>query len=150
MPYYTHGYGGVQNQIPPVPCSLGPSGPFTSHAAVNNFQPKISTPLPKKGYPLQPPPPRVSNQFSYIQAEAQQRSSSWGNCSSFGDRFQYVHGSQGGNLYCDGNVRGPVQHENAERGRLSPAMNTGTVWEVLEDSVEHHILVYYFQVNMTI
>jgi len=128
VPYYGHGYGGFSKQMPAAHCPLGSSGPFTSHAAThsgNNFQPKISAHLPNKGYHLQPPSPTVSNQFSYIQAETQQRAQSWGNCSSFGDRFQYVNGPQGGNFYGDRNIRGPIQHENADRGRFSPSINTG-------------------------
>jgi len=126
MHYYGHGYGGFPKQMPPAHCPLGSSGPFASHTATH-FQPKISTTLPNKSYPLQPPPPTVSNQFSYIQAEPQQRAQSWGNCSSFGDRFQYVHGPQGGNFYGDRNIREPIQHENTERGRFSPSINTGNV-----------------------
>lgn len=133
MPYYTHGCDDLQNQMPGAPCSLGSSGHFTSNTAGhprNNFQPTMSTPVPNKGYPLQPPPPTVSNQFSYIQAEAQQRAPSWGSGSSFGDRLQHVHGPRGGNFYCDRNMRGPIQYENAERGRFSPPMNEGMGWEV--------------------
>jgi len=128
VPYCSHGYDGFPKQMPAAHCPSSSSGPFTSYTAThsgNYFRPKINAHFPNKGYPLQPPPLAVSNQFSYIEAETQQRAQSWGNCSSYGDRFQYVYGPQGGNFYGDRNIKGPIQYENVERGRFSPSRNTG-------------------------
>lgn len=124
VPCYAHGYGGVPKQMPPAPCPLGSSGLLSSHTAMNSGN-NFHTTLPNKAYPLQPPTPTVSNQFSYIQAESQQRPQPWGSFSSIGDRFQYAHGPQGGNLCGERNIRGTIQHEHPERGRFSPVVNTG-------------------------
>lgn len=124
VPYYTQGYGGPPKQMPPPPCPCGSSSPYTSHKVVSSGN-NIHASLPNKAYPLQPPPPTVSNQFSYIQAEPPQKAQSWGSSSSFSDRFQYVCGPQEGNFYGDRNMSGTIQYVNAERGRLSPSINTG-------------------------
>ncbi|XP_010905253.1 protein HUA2-LIKE 3 isoform X2 [Elaeis guineensis] len=128
--YYTPGYGGPPKQMPPPVSSLSSSSYGivpVSHPPVhsgNDFQPIVSAPMTSKAYHLQPPSPTVSNQFSYVKAETQQRVPHWGNCSAFTERFQCVD-IHGGNFYGRRGARGLVQQEIVERGRFSPAFHSG-------------------------
>ncbi|KAG1331785.1 protein HUA2-LIKE 2, partial [Cocos nucifera] len=127
---YTPGYGGPPKQMPQPVSSLNSSSYGiipVSHPPVhsgNDFQPIVSAPMTNKAYHLQPPSPTVSNQFSYVKAETQQRVQPWGNCSAFTERFQCVD-IHGGNFYGHRGARGPVQQEIVERGRFSPAFHSG-------------------------
>ncbi|XP_038971811.1 protein HUA2-LIKE 2-like isoform X2 [Phoenix dactylifera] len=130
--YYTPGYGGPPKQMPPAISSLNSSSYGmrpVSHPPVhsgNDFQPMVSAPMTNKAYRLQPPSPTVSNQFSYVKAETQQRAPPWGNCSAITERFQCAD-IHGGNFYGGrgASARGPVQQEIVERGRFSPAFHSG-------------------------
>lgn len=110
-PYYGLSYGCLPGQMPPPPVSY--ANISASHSSIhsrNDFQSLASTSLTDTGYHLQPPPPIVSNQFSYVQTEPQQRAQPWGNC-SIPERFQYLHDSHRVNLHGDQGTRGPVHNE---------------------------------------
>lgn len=132
VPYYMPRHGGPPKQMPPPVTSHKSSisyGSFpVSHPANNsgtNFQSMVTAPMCNKVYHLKPPPPTVSNQFSYVHAELQQRAQPWGNCSSFTEKLPYVHDIHRGNFYGDSGARGPVQQEIVEQGRFSPAFRSG-------------------------
>ncbi|URE08870.1 RPR [Musa troglodytarum] len=126
-PQYGPGYGCLPGEMPP-PASVPYGGVSASHPCNhyrNDFQPLASTSLMDTGYRLQPPPPTVSNQFSYVQAEPQQRAHPWGNC-PFPERFQYAHESHRGSLHGDQVATGPLYQDIVARNRLSPVLQPGS------------------------
>ncbi|KAG1371008.1 protein HUA2-LIKE 2 [Cocos nucifera] len=130
VPCYMPRYGGPPKQMPPPVSSHNSSTSYgslpVSHPANSsgtNFQSMVTAPMCNKAYRLKPPPPTVSNQFSYVHAEPQHQP--WGNCSTFTERFHYVHDVHGGNFYGDGSASGPVQQKIVERGRFYPAFRSG-------------------------
>ncbi|XP_038988769.1 protein HUA2-LIKE 2-like [Phoenix dactylifera] len=142
VPCYMPRYGGPPKQLPPPVLSHSSSSSYGSFPAShpannsgNNFQSMVTAPTCNKTYHLKPPPPTVSNQFSYVHAEPQQRAQPWGNCSAFTERFHFVHDIHRRNFYGDRGARGPVQQEIVERGRFSPAFHSGpSVSEKVEAS----------------
>ncbi|RWW59731.1 hypothetical protein BHE74_00033308, partial [Ensete ventricosum] len=127
-PQYGPSYGCLPGEMPP-PASIPYGGVATSHPCNhyrNDFQPLASTSLMDTGYHLQPPPPTVSNQFSYVQAEPQQRAHPWGNC-PFPERFQYAHENHRGSLHGDQVATGQLYQDIVARNRLSPVIQPGSV-----------------------
>nr|XP_029124106.1 protein HUA2-LIKE 2 isoform X2 [Elaeis guineensis] len=132
VPYYMPRYGGPSKEMPPPVASHNSSISYgslpVSHPANNsgtNFQSMGTAPMCNKTCHLKPPPPAVSNQFSYVHAGPQQSAQPWGNCSAFTERFHHVHDVHRGNFYGDRGARGPVQQEIVERGRFSLAFRSG-------------------------
>ncbi|CAL9055237.1 unnamed protein product [Musa banksii] len=126
-PQYGPSYGCLPGEMPP-PASVPYGGVTTSHPCNryrNDFQPLASTSLMDTGYRLRPPPPTVSNQFSYVQAEPQQRAHPWGNC-PFPERFQYAHESHRGSLHGDQVATGQLYQDVVARNRLSPVLQPGS------------------------
>ncbi|CAL9178612.1 unnamed protein product [Musa hybrid cultivar] len=123
-PYYGLSYGCLPGQMPPPPVSyVNISASHPSIHSRNDFQSLASTSLTDTGYHLQPPPPIVSNQFSYVQAEPQQRAQPWGNC-SISERYQYLHDSHRVNFHGDQGTRGLVHNEIvAENMQPGPSVN---------------------------
>ncbi|XP_020108019.1 protein HUA2-LIKE 3-like [Ananas comosus] len=123
MQFYNSGFGGHHPaQLPPPPppplpppvVPVGPPGSYGNfsvpHPPVhpgNNFQ------------PLPPPPPAVSNQFSFVQPERQQRIQSWGSSCSYSERYHQHNLHDRGDFYGDRNVNGPMQHEIVERAKYT-------------------------------
>lgn len=132
-PQYGPSYGCLPGEMPP-PASVPYGGVTTSHPCNryrNDFQPLASTSLMDTGYRLRPPPPTVSNQFSYVQAEPQQRAHPWGNC-PFPERFQYAHESHRGSLHGDQVATGQLYQDIVARNRLSPVLQPGSaLWFTL-------------------
>ncbi|KAJ0979638.1 hypothetical protein J5N97_015112 [Dioscorea zingiberensis] len=138
MPYSSHPYGDIRRQMPHPSHSLSSSsyGSFpgthpTMHTA-NRVPPSVNRPIPNSYIP-QPPPAIVSNQFSFVPAEPQQRVQAWGNCSSYPKTLQLVHDPRGGKFYSDSDMNGPIQHDTTERGRFSPTVHPGPM---LSDKVD--------------
>ncbi|XP_077219072.1 protein HUA2-LIKE 2-like [Tasmannia lanceolata] len=129
--YRTPGYRDLQMQMPrptpPYSSSSYESLPCShpSMPTANNIQQLGVAPLPNKAYHLQPPLPTVSNQFSYVQSDSQQRTQSWKDCSSspFSKGLQFVHDMHGAN-FPQGKM-GPTQHEIDERYRFSSHLHSG-------------------------
>ncbi|KAI3948232.1 hypothetical protein MKX01_014831 [Papaver californicum] len=99
-------------------CSF-PGPPHTSIQTGNNAQHVDgAAALHNKNYHLQPPPPMLSNQFSYVQPD--QRAHSWMEASSFSftKRFQFGHDMHRDSMYDSSQER--MQHEIDERCRLPP------------------------------
>ncbi|KAI3835744.1 hypothetical protein MKW92_033207 [Papaver armeniacum] len=125
---HTHYYG-YKDFVPPMqrpglssssdPSCSFPGPPHTSIQTGNNAQ-QIDgvAALHNKNYHLQPPPPMLSNQFSYVQAD--QRAHSWteASSSSFTKRFQFGHDMHRDSMYDSSQER--MQHEIDERCRLPP------------------------------
>ncbi|XP_026453914.1 protein HUA2-LIKE 2-like [Papaver somniferum] len=125
---HTHYYG-YKEFVPPMqrsglssssdPSCSFPGPPHTSIQTGNNAQHiDGAAALHNKNYHLQPPPPMLSNQFSYVQAD--QRAHSWmeASSSSFTKRFQFGHDMHRDNMYDSSQER--MQHEIDERCRLPP------------------------------
>lgn len=125
---HTHYYG-YKEFVPPMqrpglssssdPSCSFPGPPHTPLQTGNNAQHiDGAAALHNKNYHLQPPPPMLSNQFSYVQAD--QRAHSWmeASSSSFTKRFQFGHDMHRDNMYDSSQER--MQHEIDERCRLPP------------------------------
>lgn len=130
MPYCNHPYGDIRRQIPHPSSSLSSSsyggfpGAHPTMHTTNRALPLVNRPM-LNSYTPQPPPARVSNQFSFVPADPQQRGQAWGNCSSFPNSLQSVHDLRGGKFYNDRDLNGSFQHDIAERGRFSPTVHPG-------------------------
>eukprot|EP00262_Sarcandra_glabra_P009818 TRINITY_DN2443_c0_g1_i1.p1 TRINITY_DN2443_c0_g1~~TRINITY_DN2443_c0_g1_i1.p1 ORF type:complete len:644 (+),score=133.62 TRINITY_DN2443_c0_g1_i1:222-1934(+) len=119
MPYYAPGYRDSSirmlrptSSFSSSSCYLNLPGSHPSSQAGNNAQQSSGAPLPNKAYHLQPPPPTVSNQFSYVQAEK---------------RFHFVHDMHGGSFYDDRSGMRGSQHEIDESCRFSAPVHSGPV-----------------------
>lgn len=127
--YYPN-YGSAPGQIPPP--TISASHGTTSHPFVhsqNSLQPSVSvsTTLTDTVYHVQPPPPTVSNHFSYVQAEPQQRPQTCGNY-PLPERYQYIQDNiHRGNFHSDQVTGRQFQHEIVARSNFSPATQPGTV-----------------------
>lgn len=132
MPYCNHPYGDIRRQIPHPSSSLSSSsyggfpGAHPTMHTTNRVLPLVNRPM-LNSYTPQPPPARVSNQFSFVPADPQQRGQAWGNCSSFPNSLQSVHDLRGGKFYNDRDLNGSFQHDIAERGRFSPTVHPGMI-----------------------
>lgn len=144
---YSQGYVGQQQQLPQFVCSCISSGsygvlsgsqpssgsygvPSGSQPTVpvgNNSLPIVNMSSTNKVYHLQPPPPVVSNQFSYIQAQPQHRPQALGTQSSYSDRFHLALDIERGNFVGDGGSSGPVQVDACDRSAFYPSIHAGTV-----------------------
>ncbi|XP_077251392.1 protein HUA2-LIKE 3-like [Tasmannia lanceolata] len=124
VPYRTQGYIDLQMQMPIPSSSYSSSsyeslpGPHPSGPSANNIQKFGGTPLPNKVYHIRPPLPTLSNQFSYVQADSQQRKQSWKDCSS-SPRLQFVHEMRCGNFVGPQGKMSLPQHDIDERCRFS-------------------------------
>ncbi|KAG6519372.1 hypothetical protein ZIOFF_022865 [Zingiber officinale] len=127
--YYAPNYGSTPGQMPPptVSASYG----TTTHPFVhsqNSLQPSVSTTLTDTVYHVQPPPPTVSNHFSYVQAEPQQRPQMCGNY-PLPERYQYIQDNiHRGNFHSDQATGRQFQNEIVARSNFSPATQSGTVF----------------------
>ncbi|PIA26492.1 hypothetical protein AQUCO_09200002v1 [Aquilegia coerulea] len=133
MYHYAPGYRDLGKQ------SLRP-GPFSSsnsccnapaaHPSIhmgNNIQQIDSGSLHNKGYHLQPPPPTLSNQFSYVHAD--QRRQSWmeASSSSYAKRFRYGHDMHREDIYQHRDRMNLAPYETGERRRLAAPVHLGRV-----------------------
>ncbi|KAK8960313.1 ENHANCER OF AG-4 protein 2 [Platanthera guangdongensis] len=132
-PAYSQGYVGQQQQLPQLVSSCTSSGSYgvltgsqSTVPVVNNSMPIVSMPSTNKVYHLQPPPPVVSNQFSYIQAQPQHRPQALGTQSSYSDRFHLALDIQRGNFFGDGGSSGPVHTDTCDRSAFYPSIHAGT------------------------
>ncbi|OVA20067.1 PWWP domain [Macleaya cordata] len=138
--YYAPGYRDFAPQIqrPGLPSSSDPTcsfpGPHSSIQAGNNVQQIDGAPLHNKNYHLQPPPPMLSNQFSYVQAD--QRAQTWmeASSSSYTKRFQFGHDVHRENMYDNQDRMVLAQHEIGERCRVPPPVHPGPVHSDNTDS----------------
>ncbi|XP_020694987.1 protein HUA2-LIKE 3 isoform X1 [Dendrobium catenatum] len=119
--FYSQGYVGHLQQIPQLACTssssyinLGGSQPAVPVG--NNSQSIVNIPPGNKIYHLQPPPPVVSNQFSYIQAQPQHRPQAPGNQSSYSDRY-HAHDNQ----------RGFIPIDVSDRSAFYPSVHAGSI-----------------------
>ncbi|WOL01807.1 hypothetical protein Cni_G10524 [Canna indica] len=133
--YYGPNYGCIPSQMPPpTPASYGTASSHPSMHSHSNMQSLVNTPLTDAPYQLQPPPPTVSNHFSYVQNEPQQRAQPWGKC-SFPERYQYGHESHRGNFHCDQGTRRHFQNEMTPRSSFSSVHQHGpSPYEKMEAS----------------
>lgn len=125
--YYAPNYVSAPGQMPPptVSASYGTTNPFVH--SQNSLQPSVSTTLTDTVYHVQPPPPTVSNHFSYVQAEPHQRPQTCGNY-PLPERYQYIHDNvHRGNFHSDQVTGRQFQHEIVTRSSFSPATQPGTV-----------------------
>ncbi|KAK1295328.1 HUA2-like protein 2 [Acorus calamus] len=136
LPSHAPHYGGLPNQLLTPVFSYSSStsynsipGPHPSIHSGNRDQPRQPLPLPKKAYHLQPPPPTVSNQFSYVQAEPREKIESWGEHSSpsLNGKLQFAHDRYGGDICSDTSSFGPVRHESVDGYRFSAPVHSGSV-----------------------
>ncbi|XP_010278561.1 PREDICTED: protein HUA2-LIKE 2-like isoform X2 [Nelumbo nucifera] len=101
-----------------------------SHPSVhsgNNVQQTDGVSLPRKAYHLQPPPPLVSNQFSYVHADRCMPSWRETSSPSFSKRFQFGHDNSEGKLYNGQDRMKVAPREIGERVRLSAPFRSGLV-----------------------
>ncbi|PKA66855.1 HUA2-like protein 2 [Apostasia shenzhenica] len=125
------GFGGHTQQLPPAVSSSTSSGSLNNlpvsrpamPTGCNSQQPSVNMPSTSKVYHVQPPPPMVSNQFSYLQAQQpQQRPQPWVNHSSFADGFHHANDIPRGSFYSERVPRGSIPlHDVSDRNALYPA-----------------------------
>ncbi|KAF9604694.1 hypothetical protein IFM89_009130 [Coptis chinensis] len=102
------------------------SSPRPSVHTRNNVQHTNGATLHNKSYHLQPPPPRLSNQFSYVQAD--QRRQSWMEASSsFTRRYPYGHDRHREDMYENGERMDFAPHDIGERYRMGTPVHSGPV-----------------------
>ncbi|XP_058077802.1 protein HUA2-LIKE 2-like [Magnolia sinica] len=130
-PYYAPGYRDVSTQMTTPVSSYSSSSysGFSSHPSMptgNDMQQLGGATLPNKAHHLHPPPPTVSNQFSYVRADTHQRAESWMGCSSShsAKNSQFGHEALSEHSYSHRGRMGPSQHEIDERRRFSAPVHS--------------------------
>lgn len=131
---YSQGYVSHPQQMPQLVSSCTSSGSYGNLGSSQPAKPvgnsslsTVNVPSTNKVYHLQPPPPVLSNQFSYIQAQPQHRPQALGNQSSYSDRFHHAHDVQRSNFFGDGASIGPVQVDASDRSAFYPSVLAGSM-----------------------
>ncbi|KAF5187754.1 Enhancer of ag-4 protein [Thalictrum thalictroides] len=133
MHYYAPGYKDLGKQSV-RPGSFGSSNSCcnapAAHPSVhmgNSVQQIDSGSLHNKGYHLQPPPPTLSNQFSYVHAD--QRRQSWmeASSSSYTKRFRYGLDMHRDDVYDHRDRMDLAPYETRERCRVAAPVHLGRV-----------------------
>lgn len=129
-PFYAPGYRDHSMQmLTPVPFSSGSYGAVPgSNPSGNDVQKLSSAALSNKAHHLQPPPPTVSNQFSYVQADSQRQTQPWMDCSPFVKGSQFAHEAHNEHFYGHQGRMRLAQHETDGRCRYSTPVHSGSVY----------------------